>query len=274
MYPIFNDDYGNYFYPSEYTEEFEAYQTNAFGLPGGFSPIKQVKSTVTGAKKDEMGPMDPASMFLDPTLLKHGAAQLDVLPKEGDPTQMDVQGASSKDPKGGRVKKLGKFGIGMAKKIPGVGGVISAGEDAAGMAKGLKKGVIPSSEQVIGMVEKIPGSEKVSKAMTAVVNVGQVAAGMAQGKLPTIDQSTAILGGIPGMSDVADIANMGAKAAKGAGQMMGIIKAPPDDGKLRSCWLKSHGRGFGKIPSGMLKGKRYCNPGREMSGGLCYDKCP
>ena len=46
---------------------------------------------------------------------------------------------------------------------------------------------------------------------------------MAQGKLPTIDQTTAILGSIPGMGDVAEIANKGAKLAKGAGQAMGFI---------------------------------------------------
>lgn len=115
------------------------------------------------------------------------------------------------------MKKAGKFGISMAKRIPGVGGYVGAGEDAYKMGKGLVKGQMPSSEQVIGMVEKIPGSEKVAKALTGVVSVGKVAAGLAQGRLPTIDESTAILKTIPGMDDVADIANMGAKAAKGAG---------------------------------------------------------
>ena len=130
---------------------------------------------------------------------------------------MDVTGASKSDSKGSLLKQAGKFGLSAAKKIPGVGGVVSAGEDAAKMAKGLSKGQLPSSEQVIGLVDKIPGSEKVSKALTGVVSVGKVAAGLAQGKLPTIDESTAILKSIPGMSDVADIANMGAKLAKGAG---------------------------------------------------------
>ena len=84
------------------------------------------------------------------------------------------------------------------------------------------------------------------------MSVGKVAAGLAQGKLPTIDESTAILKSIPGMDDVADIANMGARAAKAGGQAMGFIESPPDDGKPKSCWLKSHGRGFGRIPSGVL----------------------
>lgn len=55
---------------------------------------------------------------------------------------------------------------------------------------------------------------------------------------------------------------------------MGFIESPPDDGKPKTCWLKSHARGFGRIPSGVLTRKRTCNAGREMSGGLCYDKCP
>lgn len=48
----------------------------------------------------------------------------------------------------------------------------------------------------------------------------------------------------------------------------------PDDGKPKSCWLKSHGRGFGRPPSGLFKGKPSCKTGRELSGGLCYDACP
>ena len=138
----------------------------------------------------------------------------------------------------------------MAKRIPGVGGVVSAGEDAYKIGKGMRKGEMPTSEQVIGMVEKVPGSEKVAKALTGVVSVGKVAAKLSHGELPTIDETTAILGSIPGMSDVADITNMSAKLAKSAGQTMGIIPSPPDDGKPHTCWVKSHGRGFGRIPQG------------------------
>ena len=94
LYPIWNDDFGNYYYPSEYTEEYEAYQSNILGLPGGFSPLKKVKTTIEGAHEGDLGPMDPAQIYVDPTLLRHGAAQLHVLPKPGDPTQMDVTGAS------------------------------------------------------------------------------------------------------------------------------------------------------------------------------------
>ena len=74
LYPIWNDDYGNYYYPSEFTEEYEAYHSNKFGFPAKFSPIKTVKSTAAAVKEGDMGPMDPARMFLDPTMLKHGAA--------------------------------------------------------------------------------------------------------------------------------------------------------------------------------------------------------
>lgn len=70
-----------------------------------------------------MGPMDPASMFVDPSLLKHGAAQMGVLPKEGDPTQM------GDDKKDSKMKAAGKMGYAMMKKMPVVGGVIGAGED-------------------------------------------------------------------------------------------------------------------------------------------------
>ena len=96
---------------------------------------------------------------------------------------------------------------------------------------------------------------------------------MAQGKLPTIDQTTAILGSIPGMSDVAEIGNLSAHLAKSAGQAAGVLQTP-DDGKPKSCWIKSHGRGFGRMPSGILRMHRTCSEGKELSGGLCYDKCP
>ena len=114
------------------------------------------------------------------------------------------------------------------------------------------------------------------KALEGVVSVGKVAAKLSHGELPTIDETTAILGSIPGMSDVADITNMSAKLAKSAGQTMGIIPSPPDDGRPHTCWVKSHGRGFGRIPQGTFKTKqqRSCLDGKEMSGGLCYDKCP
>ena len=58
--------------------------------------------------------------------------------------------------------------------------------------------------------------------------------------------------------------------------MAGLLETPPDDGVLRSCWIKSHGRGFGKIPTDVMSisRSRSCNTGREMSGGLCYDTCP
>ena len=106
----------------------------------------------------------------------------------------------------------------MAKRIPGVGGVVSAGEDVYQYGKDFKKDKkLPSSEQVIGTLEKIPGTEKVTKALTGVVSCGKVAAKLAHGELPTIDETTAILKSIPGMEDVADIGNMSAKLAKSAG---------------------------------------------------------
>lgn len=77
------------------------------------------------------------------------------------------------------------------------------------------------------------------------------------------------------MSDVIDIAEMTKKGAKAAGQYIGWIDAPIDDGKPKSCWLKSHYRGFGSIPFVDEEDHtRKCNPGRELSGGLCYDICP
>lgn len=98
------------------------------------------------------------------------------------------------------------------------------------------------------------------------MDVGSIAAGMAQGKPPTKEQATSLLKTIPGMSDVIETK----ETIKG----MVDRTTGPDDGKPKTCWLKSHGRGFGRPPSGLLKGSPSCNAGKEMSGGLCYDVCP
>ena len=76
---------------------------------------------------------------------------------------------------------------------------------------------------------------------------------------------------IPGMSDVIDMAEIGKKIGSAGGQTMGLIA---DDGKPKSCWLKSHGRGFGKPPTGLFsKEGAKCGEGKEISEGLCYDIC-
>lgn len=97
--------------------------------------------------------------------------------------------------------------------------------------------------------------------------MGTVAAGLAQGRLPTADQSIAILKTIPGLGDVASIAEKVKKGADAAGQAMGIYEktTKPDDGKPRSCWVKSHGRGFGRIPGGLFsRGGKTCKNGKEL----------
>lgn len=123
------------------------------------------------------------------------------------------------------------------------------------------------------MLEKIPGAETVTSTLKGVADVGQIAVGLAQGKPPSAEQTKALLTSIPGMGDVVDIAEMSAKAAKAGGQAVGLLEPPPDDGKPKSCWLKSHGRGFGSIPKGLFSKNKSCAEGKEMSGGLCYDKC-
>lgn len=70
------------------------------------------------------------------------------------------------------------------------------------------------------------------------------------------------------MGDVVDIGDLVIKTGSKIKDASG-----PDDGKPKSCWLKSHGRGFGSIPSGLFSKDKSCNPGREMQGGLCYDVC-
>jgi hypothetical protein len=124
-------------------------------------------------------------------------------------------------------------------------------------------------------VEAIPGADLVASALKGVADVGKIAAGLAQGKPPTAEEATALLKTIPGMSDVADIAEMTQKAAKKVGEVAGVVEkvTAPDDGKPKSCWLKSQGRGFGRLPSGMFSKEKKCADGKEMSGGLCYDKC-
>ena len=80
------------------------------------------------------------------------------------------------------------------------------------------------------------------------------------------------------MDDVADIANMSARAAKWGAQKMHWMATPPDDGKPKTCWIKSHLRGFGKLPAGGIGGlfskNKQCPAGKELSKGLCYDSCP
>ncbi len=62
------------------------------GMPDIGGAIKgaagKVGGAVAGAAKEAVGSMDPATMFNDPTLLKHGQAMLGNLPKVGDPVQM------------------------------------------------------------------------------------------------------------------------------------------------------------------------------------------
>ncbi len=74
---------------------------------------------------------------------------------------------------------------------------------------------------------------------------------------------------------MAEIAEMTQKVVKKAGEVAGVVEkvVAPDDGKPHTCWLKSHGRGFGSIPSGLFSKSKGCKEGKEMSGGLCYKMC-
>ena len=117
------------------------------------------------------------------------------------------------------------------------------------------------------VVGKIPGVSTISEELKTVANMGSIAARIAQGKLPTLDQSISILKTIPGMSTVKEVIEVGSK-------VKGIVDrtTAPADGKPHTCWLRSHGRGFGKLPSGLFSG-RSCPSGKELDGGLCYDVC-
>lgn len=77
-------------------------------------------------------PTDPASMYLNPTMLADGKALVAGLPKMGDPTKMAAAGA--------------KMGFGLIKKIPVVGGVVGAVEDAGKIGVGLAQGKVPTKE--------------------------------------------------------------------------------------------------------------------------------
>ena len=112
------------------------------------------------------------------------------------------------------------------------------------------------------------GAKKIAAGLKGAADVGKVAAALAKGELPSAEESAAILKTIPGLSDMAEILESAGKIGTTAGKALGLLKKSqePDDGKPKSCWLKSHGRGFGRPSMG-----KPCNPGRESSGGFCYD---
>ena len=61
----------------------------------------------------------------------------------------------------------------------------------------------------------------------------------------------ALLDTVPGLNDVKDLAQKVQAGEKEAGKVMHIIRmtTAPDDGTPRTCWVKSHYRGIGKLPS-------------------------
>ena len=69
--------------------------------------------------------------------------------------------------------------------VKDVTGTIGAVKDAGSMVKGLTEGEIPGYDQVTGMVEKIPGADKIAETMKTVGSVGKIAADLAQGKPPS-----------------------------------------------------------------------------------------
>ena len=123
---------------------------------------------------------------------------------------------------------------------------------------------LPGVGTATSMVKKAPvvGSAltTASKALQGVHDVGKIAVGLSHGQLPTAEQCTSLLKTIPGMETVGDIADMARRGYKQAKVIFG-----PDDGKPKSCWLKTHGRGFGHFPP--------CKAPQESSLGMCYDKC-
>ena len=100
--------------------------------------------------------------------------------------------------------------------------------------------------------------------------MGVVAAALAQGKLPTLDQAIAILKTIPAYEDFRDIIEKIEKlkaALKKAGQPIRIYEevTKPDDGKPRSCWVKSQSRGWGSVPSCLFSKEKTCESGKELN---------
>ena len=86
------------------------------------------------------------------------------------------------------------------------------------------------------------------------------------GKPPNKKDAWELIRLIPGASTVIDIGKDVKKIGSAIGQDLGFIK---DDGKPKSCWLKSHGRGFGR-PLGFSES---CSKGRDQVGMWCYEPC-
>ena len=72
----------------------------------------KAKSPAAGVKEGEMGSMDPAGMYFDPSMSKHGAAQMAVIPEPGAETQMGIKGIT---------KGIGKAGEKLEKASGAVG---------------------------------------------------------------------------------------------------------------------------------------------------------
>lgn len=89
---------------------------------------------------------------------------------------------------------------------------------------------MPTPEELICVIEIIPGSSKVSKILRDTVNVGNIAAKLARGQWPTEEENIRLLKTIPGMEDVMDIGAMTYKAVQSGRRYMGWIEQPPDDG--------------------------------------------
>lgn len=120
-----------------------------------------------------MGPMSPALMYFDPSMLKDSVEQMKVIPEVGAPSFM---GMMKKVPGVGGAMDTAESAAGMAKDAAST---VSAVKDAGSMAKGLTQGDLPSYDSVTGMVKKIPGAEKVGEAMDTIGNVGKIAADLA-----------------------------------------------------------------------------------------------